>query len=253
MEGQEMNDANEKILTRVRQLLAMAADSSSPAEAAIAAGRARKLMDQHQIGLDDLKEANGFGFKPAGEEYRFMPIWQDVLGVGIAKMNDVKMIKQHKWHSTNASYTYQLVFQGYESDVACAVAMYDYLVQTVKRLCAKYISDLGYTKYPARIGDPYKRGAAAELQDRLYSMAKEREQDVNLQLKHEPGTPGTSLVIYKMAQVEAEFGKMKLKDTKAVKVRGNDTLDAMSRGRIDAKNISLNRQLGGGSSNGSIE
>lgn len=251
-----MNEANEKILDRVRKLLAMAADSASPAEAAIAAGRARKLMDQHQIGLDDLKEANGFGFKPAGGEYRYMPEWQSVLSVGIAHMNDVKCVKQHKWQSSNSSYSYQLVFQGYESDVACAVAMYDYLVQTVKRLCANYISDLGYTKYPARIGDPYKRAAAGELQSRLKAMAKEREQDVTLQMKQIPGqpsAPGTSLVIFKMAQVEAEFGKMEEGRAKAVKVRGNDTLDAMTKGRLDAQKISLNRQLGGSGSNGSIE
>ncbi|NNK82763.1 MAG: DUF2786 domain-containing protein, partial [Flavobacteriaceae bacterium] len=39
---------DEKIVTRIENLLRMAEDSSSPNEAAIAAVRAKKLMDKYQ-------------------------------------------------------------------------------------------------------------------------------------------------------------------------------------------------------------
>lgn len=52
----------EKILETIRKLLRMAGDAGSPNEAAIAAGRARKLMDKYRVSLSDLKESNGFGF-----------------------------------------------------------------------------------------------------------------------------------------------------------------------------------------------
>lgn len=232
--------ASDKIIERVRQLLAMSRDASSPHEAAIAAGRARKLMDQHQISLDDLKDNGGFGYRPAGEEYRFMPIWQSVLSVGVAELNDCKVIKSHKWQSSNSSYSYQLLFQGYENDAICAAAMYDYLVDTVKRLCANYIRELGYTKYPAKIGDPYKRGAASELQRRLKAITKEREEDVLLRLTHQPGT---SLVLFKRAAVEEHFGKAEYRDTKTVKVRSDAVLDAIHRGKLDASKIEIQRKL----------
>ncbi len=61
-----MNEQNLEIIERVRKLLSMAVDTSSPHEAAIAASRARKLMDKHQIDLADLiDESTGFGFKYA--------------------------------------------------------------------------------------------------------------------------------------------------------------------------------------------
>ena len=41
--------ATPKIMERVRKLLAMAKDATSPHEAAIAARRARSLMDKHQL------------------------------------------------------------------------------------------------------------------------------------------------------------------------------------------------------------
>lgn len=112
-----MNKPDDKILERIRALLSMAADTASPHEASIAAGRARKLMDQHQVGLDDLTTESGFGFANVGAEYRFMPKWLSVLALGVGYLNDVKVVKQHRWQTINNSYSYQILFQGYESDV----------------------------------------------------------------------------------------------------------------------------------------
>lgn len=233
-----MNEANEKILERVRTLLAMAGDTSSPHEASIAAGRARKLMDQHQIDLADLKESNGFGFANVDQEYRFPPKWKDILAVAVAQYNDCKVIKTRKWKSTNNSYTFQLVFQGYESDIQVAVALYDYLTATVDRLCQKYIATLGYDRYPAKIGDAYKKAASTELCNRLRVMTKERTEDMQLQM-----STGMSLVIFKMQQVEAEFGKAKYCAVALKSRSGGDVWDAQARGRADAKNVAIHQQV----------
>lgn len=231
-----MNTATDKIIERVKALLAMAADTASPHEAAIAAGRARKLMDQHQIDLDDLKEASGFGFAAVGKEYRFMPKWLDCLAVGVGYLNDCKVIKQHKWKSINASYSYQIVFQGYESDVQCATTIYNYLVDAGERMCKACMREIGEgTHYKASIGDPYKRGYSAELQRRMEDMAKQRREDPAL-LEHKTGT---ALVIFKIAEVEAEFGKINYEQQKNVRVRHDAGLDAMYRGVVDGKNINI--------------
>lgn len=232
-----MNQANEQVLERIRALLAMAADTSSPHEASIAAGRARKLMDQHQVDLADLKESNGFGFANIDKEYRFFPKWKSILSVAVARLNDCKSILSHKYKSSNKSYSYQLVFQGFEADVAVAEAMYDYLTKAVDRLCGKYIEPLGYTRYPARLGDAYKKGAALELVRRLEELLKERTAEVKM-------SSGTSLVVFKMAQVEAEFGKAIYKRADLVSCKGDDVLNAKYQGMLDAKKISLASQLG---------
>jgi hypothetical protein len=230
---------DDKIIERVRALLSMAGDASSPHEASIAAGRARKLMDVHQIELADLSDkSTGFGFRNVDQEYRFPPKWKDILVVAIAKYNDCVAIKTRKWKSTNNSYTFQLVFQGYESDVEVASAMYDYLTATVDRLCGKYISTLGYNRYPAKIGDAYKKAASNELCQRLGAMGKEREADVKM-------SDGRSLVLVKMHAVEAEFGVAKYSNVSLKSRQDRDVWDAQHQGRQDAKNIAINPMVKG--------
>jgi hypothetical protein len=231
--------ATDKIIERIRQLLAMAADTSSPHEASIAAGRARKLMDAHQVDLDDLKdESTGFGFLKVDKAYRFMPYWKDVLCVAIAIFNDCKSIKSHEWRVEGSnSYTYRLMFQGFEHDVIIAAAMYDYLTVTVDRLCAAYMKELALGKSLTKISDAYKKAAAHTLIDRLKEMQKEREQ-VNR------SSTGTSLVLFKMAQVEEHFGGAKYIMKRAVVTKADAAVyRAKERGAKDGAAISLERQL----------
>lgn len=237
-----MNELNDKLIERVRQLLAMAADTSSPAEASIAAGRARKLMDQHQITLEHLKESNGFGFKRAGKSYRFMPKWKDILAVAVGTFNDCKVIAQHEYMTVNKSYSKHIVFQGFEADVACAVFMYEYLCEAVDRMCQTYIAELGYSRYPAVIGDAHKKAASNEICARLRAMTEERKTDLL-----QNNVPGTSLVLFKMAEVEAEFGKVKYVTKSMTNSRKPNRQDEIAqanvRGRKDGQEVSLNRQV----------
>ncbi len=121
--------------------------------------------------------------------------------------------------------------------------MYDYLCETVDRLCAIYIKELGYSRYPAKLGDAYKKGASRILCSRLSEMQTERESLLIGAASASAGA-GTSLVIFKKAQVDAEFGEVKYVN-KAIATRKGDDVDAaIRRGRADGKNISLNTQIG---------
>ena len=64
---------DEKIIERIKKLLRLAEDNSSPNEAMIAAKRARSLMDQHQI--------------------RHIPITKDGELHGIVNMLDLVMYR----------------------------------------------------------------------------------------------------------------------------------------------------------------
>jgi len=228
-----------KIIDRIRALLNMAGDAASPHEAAIAAGRARKLMDMHQVSLEDLGDkSTGFAVRAIDKEYRFLPKWKDMLCVAVAKFNDCKAVRTHKWKSINNSYSVQLAIQGYESDVEVGAAMYDYLSSTIDRLCSRYIVSLGYDRYPAKIGDAYKRSAAITLANRLQAMSDERKADIKL-------SDGRSLVLVKMAAVEAEFGEAKYTQIKARPIKDQATLDAVSQGREDARKIAINPMVKG--------
>lgn len=245
------HETTEQILTRIKQLLAMAADTSSPNEASIAASRARKLMDKHQVELNDLKEKTGFGFVEVDKPYRFMPNYREWLAVAVAKANDCKVIKTHV-HGAK-SYAYQTVIQGYEADTIVAKMMYEYLTEAIDRLAQTYLTPImarmAVPRYPAKLGDAFKKEAASAVCQRLRAFNEERK--ATLFLAHEahsqegkPTAPaGTSLVIFKMAEVEAHFGAAKYVTKKATVRRGSDVDAARAHGRKAGQELSLNRQV----------
>lgn len=218
----------DKLFERIRKLLAMAADTSSPNEAAIAARRARKLMDDHQLSLDDLKGSDGFAAEYVDKPYRFMPVWKSVLSAGIAKINDCRASQNPVLNGK--SYAYRILFQGYELDVRLAVHMYDYLVVAVERLCKAYMDEISPGYYLARLGDSFKKGAAGVIQSRLYAMHEERKTMVM--------SSGTSLVLFKMAAVENKFGKHETGTA-----RHSSDFTAHMNGQIVGESISLDPQV----------
>ena len=119
----------DKLIERVRKLFAMSQDTSSPAEAAIAAARVRKLMDEHGITQADLEtsefmESEG---QTSGAK-RSLPGWYDLLSIGVARANDVICERDRC----------NIYFNGYEKDVICATLMLDYLVGAMKRSTKKF-------------------------------------------------------------------------------------------------------------------
>ncbi|SBT96707.1 hypothetical protein PII10A_25 [Pseudomonas aeruginosa] len=86
-------EAIEKAKDRIRKLTAMAADSSSPHEAAIAAERVKKLKDKYD--LHDF-EATGeireeFDEQIATRYYSAIPNWMKFFSVAVATYNDCIM------------------------------------------------------------------------------------------------------------------------------------------------------------------
>lgn len=229
----------DKLITRIKNLLDMANDASSPHEAAIAAKRARALMDKHQIDAHEIgAKADDFDAIPQGKAYKFMPYWKNILAVAVGKYNDCQTTTTHEYYANQKSYRKRIKFSGFRSDVIVAGAMYDYLCNTIDRLCAAYIMTEHplETKYPAKIGDSYKKGAALTLCERIRLLIEERTKDLKT-------STGTSLVVIKSVQVEAKFGAVEY-GKKQLKVRDDhDVRDAMYRGKIDGHKISLNSQL----------
>jgi len=202
----------DKIKGRIADLLRMADDTSSPHEAAIAASRARKLMDKYQLDAFDVSEkvAQLFATEAATRVYAAVPQYVATLGIAVAKYNDV--IAAYEWdraEQTNhakrtgrgKTFGKKLMFKGYEADTACARDMLGFLIGTVDRLCKAYMTQQGMTRYNVKIGTAFKDAAASAIQMTLASITKERQA---LTLSN-----GTSLMVVKMKAVEEEFGAAK--------------------------------------------
>lgn len=236
----ERKENLEKIKDRIAKLLRMAEDSSSPNEAAIAAGRARKLMDQYQIESVDIDgEINeALIARGHGRFFAALPLYLQFFAVAIAKYNDCQVrfeygIVTFKKRADDRKKTGKRpCFQGYESDVALCCDMYDRLEAAVNRLCKEYMDGLNLPKYNVRIGSAFKHGAVNEISRRINSMLKERELLFS-------ESAGKGLMVIKSAAVEECFGAPNYKERKGVIIADNEMADAYGHGREKAKNIEI--------------
>lgn len=229
--------ANEKILDKIRKLLRMANDVGSPNEAAIAAKRARKLMDDHQVKAEDLVESDGFGTIKTNDSYAFMPIWQQHLAVAIAKWNDCqcKFAYDYGDWDGRSKVKKRVEFQGFDSDVILCNVMYEYLVSTVKRWCKEYMKSEGHTRYIASIGDSFKYGMSSSLCDRISDLTSQRQEEMK--------STGKDLVVVKSALVAANFGNVKYKTESDNREFDPEQRKAFLNGHDAGGKVSLSEQL----------
>lgn len=228
-----------KIKDRIVKLLAMSKDASSPEEAAIAAKRARTLMDKHQLAEYDLvgRVTEALVKKKATRYFAAMPMYLQFLATSIGRYNDCQAVFEEgvvdfkKKERADMQWGKAIQFRGYESDVDLAIQMYTTMTETVDRLCKEFLLDKGYNKYPVRIGGQFKLGAIMVIGNRIREMLQEREQlalegkkpgefdvaDYADDMEEEPQEQAApdastsralSLVDVKKASVEEHFGKV---------------------------------------------
>lgn len=178
----------EKAIDRARKLMAMAADSSSPNEAAIAARRARAIMDQYQLSAGDLREQSEFGTHTAGKSRQKVPVWEQGLGIYIAKLNDCMV----KFNDDG-----QFVFEGFDEDAQLAEFMFTYLVAHGLKM-----SRLHMKATPG--GNPYdfKMGYWAAIKEKIVAIIEERASLTVVET-------GQALMVVKQSLVAQEFGNVK--------------------------------------------
>ena len=191
------NEARDKILARIQQLLAMGGDVSSEHEAQIALRRARKLMDQHQITLADIEniKTDDMGVTSYDLGSTRQQRWVTNLAISVANLNDciVQYGARHRWE--NKRYE----FKGFKEDASMCEFMLVYLVDTCNRLYQRDKKKLGLSG--ASDKNDYLRGIVNGLKSRIAEIIQER--------KLAKASNGRSLMVVKMAVVENEFGQAK--------------------------------------------
>lgn len=188
-----------KVKDRIAKMLAKANNNSNVHEAAIAARRARALMDKHQLDELDIagveKKAHEFAAQCHGKDYAFMPIYRDLLAVAVGKFNDCWVSREGVKHGR--SVRYRVMFKGMANDVGLATQMWDYLCDTVDAMCKAHMKERGYTRYVASVGDAFKKACASTLCSRLAEATIEREQIM--------GLVGTGLMVVKQELIAQHF------------------------------------------------
>ena len=211
MDNQEKLANRDKIIERVRQLLAMGSDTSSPNEASIALKRARKLMDAHQISANDIKNAkdSDFGENSFDSGTTQNRTWIGMLVVGIAKLNScVVVVKPRRSKREQVSYT----FKGFEEDSKMCQFMMAYLCEAVDNFYK--VDKKNYGLKGASDKNSYFVGFARGICKRIDEEIKERESNA------EAASSSTALAIAKNAVVTERFGSTPTKESRAT-IKGN--------------------------------
>lgn len=211
MDNKEKLANRDKIIERVRQLLAMGSDTSSPNEASIALKRARNLMDTHQISATDIENAkdSDFGENAFTSDSNQNRTWIGMLAVGIAKLNScVVVVKPRRSKKERVSYN----FKGFEEDSKMCQFMMAYLCDAVQNFYA--VDQKNYGLKGASDKNSYFVGFASGICTRINEEIKERESNV------QANSSSTALVVAKNAVVAERFGSTPTKESRTT-TKGN--------------------------------
>lgn len=141
-----MSSSNEKVLERIRKLLALSNNNDSPAESALAAAQAAALMEKHSIAEADV---DGGGDEDVVEDTFGIPgshrsgdlkqksTWQGELACVVAEAFGCAAI----WRLNRG--VARLVIAGRKQDVAAAIAAKDFCHREIDRLTAKHTQGRG--------------------------------------------------------------------------------------------------------------
>lgn len=225
-----------KVKERIAKLLAMAENNGNEHEAAQAAARARKLMDQYQLDRMDVEQtASDFGYEYAGESYAFMPRWKSWLATAVAKFNDCQA-RLVQVPSGGPKPRYRIRWEGYAEDVTLCLAMFEYFTAVIETATSKDQLYRGYKRYNARVGTIFKEYMTSTLTERLRALMAQREAEAPVT------STGTGLAVHKANQVAAQFGEAAYKQqkSKAVDDMTTEEKHAALRGIQDGKAVHIN-------------
>ncbi len=225
-----------KILDRIKKLLAMANDASSPNEAAIAAKRAKALMNEHNVSEADAiggsLDLDDIGEKNVGPTYARFPKWLSQLAIGVAKYSDTHVVFGWAPRTANGTRRKVLTFRGELTDLEVADYLFTYLKRTIERLCTEH----GF-EWPAE-RDSFKKGAAMEVVDTLERMAEEERQ----WFADDGNKKALVLIDKKQALIKKKFGRVGYK--RGGRFTAGDG-NALAAGQAAGAGVSVRRGVSG--------
>ena len=163
-----------KILERIRKLLAMAGDASSPHEAAIAAKRAKALLNEHNLSEADViaggMTLDDFQTRDVGEARRRFPKWISILSPAIATYTGTSAVFHLVDLGPKSARGKQVRYRGHVDDLTLAEYLHVYLVRTVENMTqAAGLKGLGPR-------NSFKCGMAQSIGEKLREMAAQEEE-----------------------------------------------------------------------------
>jgi hypothetical protein len=220
---------NNRIIDKIRKLLALA-NSSNEHEAALAASHAQRLLSAHNLAMADIESAQ----KPQSADKveasvsKTLPKWVRHLSAGVCTAFDCQGIHHPA--------TGKLTFIGVGADVQIAAYTFAYLDKTVRKLCITYMKHHVDDNTPNRqrelMRQSYYLGAISTITSRL------REQKVQT-----PITPGALVPIKEglIKKAMSDIGPTRTVRSRRSYVNSN----AYTKGQEDGQQIGMHKGISG--------
>lgn len=224
--GQRVNDDMERVIERVRKMLAMANDKANIHESAVAAAMAEKLMRKYNLDMSDVEIAE-LGAKDVNQEFEWTggktKAWQEWIAVAAAKLYDCEVT--YTGHKLNQG----LAFRGVGPDPTVAAETFKYLRNETLRLAKIMVRG-------RKELNSFYAGCGDMLARRLQELKQERDNEFAR------SATGTSLVVRKQDLIAQVYGQTRY--GRAGSYSPSDA-QAFYAGREAGKGVNLSDQITG--------
>jgi hypothetical protein len=236
-----MTEEKESILNRIQKLLKMSTENgASENEAMLAADKAQKLLQEHNLSIADIKDDSQAEPMDSEDVEVDRDLWKGYIRNATAKLyfcktyTTMKLDKHYKRVKV-------ITFVGRKSNRMVATEMCKYFINTVDRLAAEEFKEVpGSRATINKMAHAFKQGAASKLSSRLNDRYNEIAPEYIPQ-----GNPDGLPVLYKNEQMAIT----KWLEQKGIRLRSakssmsiRDRV-AYSRGSEKGNGIGINTQI----------
>ena len=163
-----MPEEKESVLKRIQKLLQMSVENgASENEAMLAADKAQKLLQEHNLSISDLKDDDQVEPMDSEDVEVERDLWKGYIRSATAKLYFCKTYTSHKLDKQYRRVKV-ITFVGRKSNRMVATEMCKYFINTVDRLAAEEFREVpGSRASINKMSHAFKQGCASRLQRRL--------------------------------------------------------------------------------------
>ena len=236
-----MPEEKESVLKRIQKLLKMSTENgASENEAMLAADKAQKLLQEHNLSISDLKDEDQVEPMDSEDVEVDRDLWKGYIRGATAKLYFCKTYTTMKLDK-HYRRVKVITFVGRKSNRMVATEMCKYFINTVDRLAAEEFREVpGSRASINKMSHAFKQGCASRLQRRLLDRYNEIAPEYIPQ-----GNPDGLPVLYKNEQM-AITKWLEQKGIRLVSRKQSMSIRdrvAYSRGSEKANGIGLNTQV----------
>jgi len=236
-----MPEEKESVLKRIQKLLQMSTENgASENEAMLAADKAQKLLQEHNLSISDLKDDDQVEPMDSEDIEVERDLWKGYIRGATAKLYFCKTYTTMKLDK-HYRRVKVITFVGRKSNRMVATEMCKYFINTVDRLAAEEFREVpGSRASINKMSHAFKQGCASKLSRRLNDRYNEIAPEYIPQ-----GNPDGLPVLYKNEQMAIEKW-LEQKGIRLVSRKQSMSIRdrvAYSRGSEKANGIGLNKQV----------